>query len=42
MGNHSYREKGVHVRAYTRRRFGRTESVCEHWRSYPMQLSLFD
>lgn len=33
--------RGVHVRAYTRRRFGRDEHVCQHWRSHPGQLSLF-
>lgn len=33
--------KAVYVRAYTRRRFGRTENVCQHCRSYPNQLSLF-
>ena len=27
--------KPVHVRAYTRIRFGRVEYVCEHWRSLP-------
>ncbi len=34
--------KGVHVRAYVRRRFGRWERVREHCRSFPGQLSLFD
>ena len=34
--------KGVHVRAYVRRRFGRDETVCSHWRSWPGQLRLFD
>lgn len=34
--------KSVFVRAYSRFRFGRTEDVCQHWRSYPKQLSLFD
>jgi hypothetical protein len=33
--------KVVHVRDYTRVRFGRTEHVCEHWRSFPRQL-VFD
>jgi len=28
-------DKPVHVRAYIRRRFGRDEGVCEHWRSLP-------
>lgn len=32
----------VRVRAYTRTRFGSREYVCQHWRSYPGQLSLFD
>jgi hypothetical protein len=31
--------KRVHVNAYTRRRLGRFESVCEHWRSWPNQLT---
>lgn len=35
------RVRGVHVRAYTRFRFNRTENVCSHWRSYPQQLTLF-
>jgi len=26
---------GVFVHAYMRFRFGRWESVCAHWRSYP-------
>ena len=37
-----YRVKSVFVRGYHRFRFGRWESVCQHWRSYPGQLSLFD
>ena len=36
------RLKNVHVRAYVRLRFGRIEDVCEHWRSWPGQLDLFD
>ena len=32
-------QKQVHVRAYERIRFGRKEHVCEHWRSWPGQLS---
>lgn len=32
----------VFVRAYTRFRFGRTEHVCQHWRSHPGQLNLFN
>lgn len=31
--------KLVHVRSYTRMRFGHREQVCEHWRSWPGQLS---
>ena len=27
--------KDVHVRNYQRSRFGKTEFVCEHWRSHP-------
>ncbi|TCT20800.1 hypothetical protein EDC35_105244 [Thiobaca trueperi] len=34
-------DKPVHVSTYVRYRFGRWESVREHWRSYPGQLSLF-
>lgn len=33
--------KSVFVRAYKRFRFGRTENVCQHWRSNPDQLLLF-
>lgn len=29
----------VHVRSYTRTRFGHLESVREHWRSWPNQLA---
>lgn len=31
--------KSVHVNRYPRFRFGKWESVCEHWRSAPGQLS---
>lgn len=31
--------KVVHVCAYVRMRFGRKEHVCEHYRSWPRQLS---
>lgn len=31
--------KNVFVRAYVRFRFGRIEHVCQHWRSWPGQLS---
>lgn len=34
--------RSVHVCAYTRFRLGRFENVCQHWRSHPGQLSLFD
>jgi len=34
--------KTVFVTAYTRFRFGRIEYVCQHWRSHPGQLNLFD
>lgn len=34
--------KAVHIRPYTRIRFGNLEHVCEHCRSYPNQLDLFD
>lgn len=33
------KRKSVFVRAYVRLRFGRIEQVCQHWRSYPGQLS---
>lgn len=33
--------KTVFVRAYQRFRFGRTESVRQHWRSNPDQFLLF-
>lgn len=31
--------KSVFVRAYRRFRFGRLESVCQHYRSLPYQFS---
>jgi len=37
-----YRTKSVFVRTYIRLRFGKIENVCQHWRSYPGQLSLFN
>lgn len=33
--------KSVYVCGYLRYRFGRWESVCQHWRSHPGQLTLF-
>ncbi|CAA7615450.1 conserved hypothetical protein [Magnetospirillum sp. SS-4] len=33
-----FRQKLVHVRAYTRLRFGHLEHVSAHWRSLPQQL----
>lgn len=33
--------RSVHVRSYVRFRLGRLESVCEHCRSLPGQLTLF-
>jgi hypothetical protein len=33
--------KSVFVRAYLRFRFGKQESVCQHWRSAPYQYVLF-
>lgn len=33
--------KNVFVRAYIRLRFGQLENVCQHWRSWPGQLTLF-
>lgn len=39
MSMHSM--KSVFVHAYPRFRFGRWESVCNHWRSAPGQLMLF-
>jgi len=32
----------VFVRAYVRFRFGKLENVCQHWRSHPGQLPLFN
>lgn len=32
----------VFVRAYVRFRFGRLEQVCQHYRSNPNQLPLFN
>ena len=40
MRARSRKEKSVYVRAYTRFRFGKHESVCQHWRSWPQQLWL--
>jgi len=39
MDKHGDGPKRVHVNAYTRKRYGRLEQVCEHWRSWPHQLS---
>jgi hypothetical protein len=36
------RLKSVFVSAYTRLRRGKIEFVCQHWRSYPSQLVLFN
>lgn len=36
------RLKSVYVRQYTRFRWGKLEYVCQHWRSYPGQLALFN
>lgn len=36
-----FKRKSVYVRAYLRRRHGRWEHVCQHWRSHPGQLQLF-
>ena len=33
------KKKSVHVNAYPRFRLGKWESVCQHWRSLPGQLS---
>lgn len=33
--------RSVFVHAYPRFRFGRWESVCQHWRSHPGQMQLF-
>ena len=37
-----FKIKSVFVRAYTRFRFGKLENVCQHWRSHPGQLTLFN
>jgi hypothetical protein len=42
MKNVYNKAKNVFVRRYTRFRFGRIENVCQHWRSYPRQLDLFN
>ncbi len=42
MNSIFYRTKSVFVRAYIRLRYGKIENVCQHWRSYPGQLSLFN
>lgn len=34
--------RSVYVRPYVRFRFGRLENVCEHCRSLPGQLTLFN
>lgn len=34
--------KSVFVNAYLRFRFGKLENVCQHYRSYPNQLVLFN
>jgi len=36
-----HKAKTVFVRAYQRFRFGRLENVCQHFRSWPVQLKLF-
>ena len=40
--NLRFKAKSVFVRAYIRLRFGRIENVCQHWRSNPRQLELFN
>lgn len=35
----SNKTKMVFVHAYTRIRFGKKENVCQHYRSFPNQLS---
>lgn len=42
MYTSSFRQKTVFVREYVRLRFGRLEHVCQHWRSRPYQLALFN
>ena len=34
--------KDVFVREYNRYRHGRWEDVCQHWRTHPNQLNLFN
>lgn len=36
-----HRIKDVYVRQYVRMRFGKLESVCQHYRSRPYQYVLF-
>jgi len=40
MGSAYPKPKSVFVRAYRRFRFGRLESVIQHYRSLPYQFSL--
>lgn len=39
---YKYKAKSVHVRSYVRVRFGNVEHVCQHWRSHPGQMNLFN
>lgn len=39
--HNTLRVKDVFVRAYVRMRFGKLESVCQHFRSAPHQYVLF-
>lgn len=39
MENPISKSKAVHVCAYTRMRYGKLEYVCEHYRSWPGQIS---
>jgi hypothetical protein len=40
MASANLKPKSVFVRAYHRLRFGRWESVCQHYRSLPFQYAL--
>jgi hypothetical protein len=42
MSTYDYKPKDVFVRPYTRIRFCKLECVCQHWRSHPRQLTLFN
>lgn len=38
----TFKPLSVFVRNYVRVRFGKLEHVCQHYRSYPHQMPLFN